>query len=85
MCSGRRIPPVNDNVDCRCATRLLHPGADTLVIITQYISTIEAFRLLDPPGVLLDKVSRPIQKYLKYFPQSVHLTSGNATIQSPVF
>jgi anaphase-promoting complex subunit 2 len=46
--------------------RLLHPGADTLVIIAQYISTIKAFRMLDPPGVLLDKVARPIQRYLKY-------------------
>ena len=73
-----------NRVDYRCITRLLHPGADTLVIITQYISTIEAFRLLDPPGVLLHKVSRPIQKYLKYPPQSRHLTSGNAIIQSPV-
>jgi anaphase-promoting complex subunit 2 len=48
-----------------CAKRLLHPGADTVSIIAQYISTIKAFRMLDPPGVLLDKVSRPIQKYLK--------------------
>jgi anaphase-promoting complex subunit 2 len=39
-----------------------------MMIIAQYISTIKAFRMLDPPGVLLDKVSRPIQKYLRYSP-----------------
>lgn len=46
-------------------TRLLHPGANTPDIITVYISTIKAFLLLDPPGVLLDKVARPIRKYLR--------------------
>ena len=30
--------------------------------------------MLDPPGVLLDKVSRPIQKYLKSPPQRALLT-----------
>ena len=39
-----------------------------MMIIAYYISTIKAFRMLDPPGVLLDKVSRPIQTYLKYPP-----------------
>lgn len=46
-------------------TRLLHPGANTPDIITIYISTIKVFLLLDPPGVLLDKVARPIRKYLR--------------------
>jgi hypothetical protein len=48
-----------------CIKRLLHPGTDTPVIVAHFISTIKAFRMLDPPGVLLDKVARPIQKYLK--------------------
>lgn len=45
--------------------RLLHPGANTPDIITVYISTIKVFLVLDPPGVLLDKVARPIRKYLR--------------------
>lgn len=48
-----------------CKTRLLHPGADTQDIISQYISTIKCFLILDPPGVLLDKVAKPIRKHLK--------------------
>lgn len=48
-----------------CQTRLLHPGANTPDIITVYIATIKVFLLLDPPGVLLDRVARPIRKYLR--------------------
>ncbi len=45
--------------------RLLHPGADTKDIITQYVSIIRCLRLVDPPGVLLYKVADPIRKYLR--------------------
>ena len=68
-----------------CTKRLLHPGADTVTIIAQYISTIKAFRILDPPGVLLDKASRPIQKYLKYVMLTGNLMLGNVITQFHVF
>ncbi|KAH0558722.1 hypothetical protein GP486_004631 [Trichoglossum hirsutum] len=45
--------------------RLLHPGASTKEILQVYISLIRAFSLLDPKGVLLDRISRPIRRYLK--------------------
>ncbi|CAE6344053.1 unnamed protein product [Rhizoctonia solani] len=45
--------------------RLLHPGADTKDILTQYVSTIRCLRILDPPGVLLFKVADPIRRYLR--------------------
>jgi anaphase-promoting complex subunit 2 len=48
-----------------CSRRLLHGGANTVDIISGYISTIRSFSILDPKGVLLDKVSRPIRRYLK--------------------
>lgn len=47
------------------AERLLQPGAITSDIITFYISTIKALRILDPSCVTLDKVSEPIQRYLR--------------------
>lgn len=47
------------------ARRLLHPGADTQDIITQYISLIKSLRVLDPPGVLLSYVAQPIRVYLR--------------------
>lgn len=46
--------------------RLLHPGADTKDILTQYVSTIRCLRVIDPPGVLLYKVADPIRRYLRY-------------------
>lgn len=45
--------------------RLLHPGASTVEILQVYISIIRAFSLLDPKGVLLDRVARPIRRYLR--------------------
>ncbi|KAI9671624.1 MAG: hypothetical protein M1829_004629 [Trizodia sp. TS-e1964] len=45
--------------------RLLHPGASTIQILQAYISIIRAFTHLDPKGVLLDRVARPIRRYLR--------------------
>jgi anaphase-promoting complex subunit 2 len=45
--------------------RLLQPGASTLQILQVYISIIRAFKLLDAKGVLLDRVARPVRKYLR--------------------
>lgn len=51
--------------------RLLHPGAETKDVISQYISTIRCLRILDPPGVLLHKVAEPIRRHLKARPDTV--------------
>ena len=45
--------------------RLLHPGASTIDILRIYISLIRMFALLDPPGVLIDRIARPIRRYLR--------------------
>ncbi|WVR09240.1 hypothetical protein IAU60_006304 [Kwoniella sp. DSM 27419] len=45
--------------------RLLHPGAETKLVLSLYISTIRALRILDPPGVLLHRVATPIRKHLR--------------------
>lgn len=45
--------------------RLLHPGADTRDILTTYINLIRVLRMLDPPGVLLAKVAKPMRAYLR--------------------
>ncbi|KIV80191.1 hypothetical protein PV11_07710 [Exophiala sideris] len=46
-------------------TRLLHPGASTMEILQLYISIIRSFRVLDPKGVLLDRVTRKLRRYLR--------------------
>lgn len=48
-----------------CNDNLLHSGANTVDVITTYTSTIKSFLIIDPKGVLLDKVVRPIRRYLK--------------------
>jgi anaphase-promoting complex subunit 2 len=45
--------------------RLLHPGATTTYILNVYISIIRSFHVLEPKGVLLERVARPIRRYLK--------------------
>ncbi|KAF1982029.1 hypothetical protein K402DRAFT_397914 [Aulographum hederae CBS 113979] len=45
--------------------RLLHVGSNTIHILRMYISVIRVFTELEPRGVLLDRVSRPMRKYLK--------------------
>ncbi|KAJ5908875.1 hypothetical protein N7495_001557 [Penicillium taxi] len=45
--------------------RLLHPGASTVEILQLYIAIIRAFHVLDPKGVLIDRVARPIRRYLR--------------------
>ncbi|KAF2685777.1 hypothetical protein K458DRAFT_336512 [Lentithecium fluviatile CBS 122367] len=47
------------------SSRLLHPGATTTYILNVYISIIRAFHRLEPKGVLLQSVARPIRRYLK--------------------
>ncbi|KAF8473513.1 hypothetical protein BDZ91DRAFT_845934 [Kalaharituber pfeilii] len=46
-------------------TRILHPAASTTNILRVYISLIRAFAVLDPRGVLLDRVTRGIRRYLR--------------------
>ncbi|KAF2000423.1 hypothetical protein P154DRAFT_492082 [Amniculicola lignicola CBS 123094] len=47
------------------ARRLLHPGATTTWILNVYISIIHVFQTLEPKGVQLERVARPIRNYLK--------------------
>jgi anaphase-promoting complex subunit 2 len=62
--------------------RLLQPGASTLDILRLYISIIRAFNLLDPKGVLLDRVARPIRRYLKDREDTVKVIVGSLLADS---
>ncbi|XP_053208233.1 LOW QUALITY PROTEIN: anaphase-promoting complex subunit 2-like [Panonychus citri] len=55
------INSIRDSFDAR----LLHPGVTTNDILTAYIQTIKALKILDPSGVILEIVCDPIKKYLK--------------------
>lgn len=56
--------------------RLLQPGASTTQILQVYIAIIRAFTILDPKGVLLDRVARPIRRYLREREDTVHIVVG---------
>lgn len=56
-----------------CSQRLLNEGVNTVDIFLGYLKCLKAFSLLDPRGVLLDKVERPIHRYLKERPDEVIL------------
>lgn len=56
--------------------RLLQPGASTVEILQVYISIIRAFTALDPKGVLLDRVARPIRRYLRERDDTVTIVVG---------
>ncbi|XP_006463280.1 hypothetical protein AGABI2DRAFT_186909 [Agaricus bisporus var. bisporus H97] len=57
--------------------RLLHPGADTKLILSQYVATIKCLRIIDPPGVLLFKVADPIRRYLRDRPDTIRCIVAN--------
>lgn len=56
--------------------RLLQPGASTNEVLQVYISIIRAFTVLDPKGVLLDRVARPIRRYLRERDDTVTIVVG---------
>jgi len=49
----------------QCRVKLLNGGSDTVDIVLMYLKTISAFSIIDPQGVLLEKVSSPIRMELK--------------------
>ncbi|KAF9564194.1 hypothetical protein CPC08DRAFT_734567 [Agrocybe pediades] len=57
--------------------RLLHPGADTKLILQQYVATIRCLRVVDPVGVLLYKVADPIRRYLRERPDTIRSIVAN--------
>ena len=56
--------------------RLLQSGASTSEILQVYISIIRAFTFLDPKGVLLDRVARPVRRYLRDRDDTVSIVVG---------
>ncbi|CAB3246135.1 unnamed protein product [Arctia plantaginis] len=53
------------NLQNALETRLLHPGVNTPDILTAYVTTIRALRHLDPSGVILETVTKPVRNYLR--------------------
>lgn len=54
-----------ENFNHTCQIELLNLGINTINLIKIYIKVIKSFLIIDPKGVLLDKVIRPIRLYMK--------------------
>lgn len=50
---------------CSYRKRLLHPGASTADILSQYISTMKSLHVVDPSGAAAERVCQPVQAYLR--------------------
>lgn len=57
--------------------RLLHAGATTVEVLSMYVNTIHAFKLLDARGVLLEKVAMPIRAYLRTRDDTVSIIAAS--------
>ncbi|KAI5701623.1 hypothetical protein M8J76_006804 [Diaphorina citri] len=64
-------------------TRLLHPGVNTCDILTAYISAIRALKQLDPSGVLLETVTKPIRQYLRNRDDTIRCVVHSLTEEGP--
>eukprot|EP00045_Choanoeca_perplexa_P010505 m.106333 g.106333 ORF g.106333 m.106333 type:complete len:719 (+) comp15301_c0_seq1:82-2238(+) len=58
-------PRLVEDFKAALSKRLLHPGAQTADIISQYVSTVHVLNLLDPSGVIRERVCGPVRTYLQ--------------------
>lgn len=57
--------------------RVLHAGATTSEILSIYVNVIYVFKILDPRGVLLEKVAQPLRSYLRDREDTVRIIAAS--------
>ncbi|KAH8413693.1 hypothetical protein KR222_004108 [Zaprionus bogoriensis] len=63
--------------------RILHPGVNTMDILTGYVAAIKAIRHLDSTGVILEIVTAPIKDYLRKRNDTVRRVVTGLTEEGP--
>ncbi|KAM7342596.1 anaphase promoting complex subunit morula isoform 2-T4 [Cochliomyia hominivorax] len=63
--------------------RILHPGVNTMDILTGYVAAIKAIRYLDSSGVILETVTAPIKEYLRKRTDTVRCVVTSLTEEGP--
>ncbi|XP_039955850.1 anaphase-promoting complex subunit 2 [Bactrocera neohumeralis] len=63
--------------------RVLHPGVNTMDILTGYIAAIKAIRYLDNSGIILETVTTPIRDYLRKRSDTVRRVVTGLTEEGP--
>ncbi|XP_064471634.1 anaphase-promoting complex subunit 2-like [Ornithodoros turicata] len=72
-------PKVIHSLKSAMQRRLLHPGVNTVDILTAYISAIKALRVLDSTGYILQLVCEPVCRYLRTREDTVRCIVSNLT------
>jgi anaphase-promoting complex subunit 2 len=70
----------------------MQPAASTIEILRLHIAVIRIFRVLDPKGVLLDRIARRVRKYLRDREDTVKVivtgllseTTGSDSVEDPI-
>lgn len=63
--------------------RILHPGVNTMDILTGYVAAIKAIRYLDNSRVILETVTAPIKEYLRKRTDTVRCVVTSLTEEGP--
>lgn len=63
--------------------RLLHPGVNTMDILTAYVAAIKAIRHLDSSGIILETVTEPVKEYLKKRHDTIRKVVTGLTEEGP--
>lgn len=63
--------------------KLLHPGVNTIDILTGYVAAIKTIRALDSSGLLLDAITDPIKKYMRNRTDTVRCVATALTDDGP--
>ncbi|XP_055920169.1 anaphase-promoting complex subunit 2 [Eupeodes corollae] len=63
--------------------RILHPGVNTMDILTGYVAAIKTIRHLDSSGVILETVTEPIKEYLRKRSDTVRRVVTGLTEEGP--
>lgn len=58
------LPDLAESVNESISKRLLIPGVITQNILNQYISMLKILQILDPNGIVFDRITLPIKAYL---------------------
>lgn len=74
---------LTDSLRSTLEARILHPGVNTMDILTGYVAAIKAIRHLDSTGVILEIVTAPIKEYLRKRNDTVRRVVTGLTEEGP--
>ena len=64
---------------------LLNAGTGTSDILRQYVNLIKTLRVLDPTGIVLESVSKPIRSYLRHRPDTIRCIVNGMTVDGDLY